>query len=182
MIAPYLAFRKQTTEFHDRHFSTLCTQKCFSSQLSACCQREGIITFFADLFINAFQSSADQLDRIINTLVSGNPTQKCVYLGQSGCLWRIKPIVCEMFLCDHAKQSVLDTNPSANAEWERLQNEKKRFTWPDRQVLFDTIEHLFLDRRLFSTLMYLNTSPGLLQLKKKSGVPVYPIKIRKNLQ
>jgi hypothetical protein len=31
---------------------------------------------------------------------------KCVFLGHEGCLWRIKPIVCEMFLCDAAENVV----------------------------------------------------------------------------
>lgn len=59
--AGYLEFRREVRSFLDDHFSSVCTRTCFHSRLSACCTREGIITFFADLekkFIDAGLRSA----------------------------------------------------------------------------------------------------------------------------
>jgi len=55
-IKSYLKFRKTVASFQDQHFADICSQKCFTSQTSACCGREGIITFFADVVINALLS------------------------------------------------------------------------------------------------------------------------------
>ena len=51
-LTDYLEFRKEVDEFLSAHFSEVCTQKCYQSRLSACCSREGIVTFFADVVIN----------------------------------------------------------------------------------------------------------------------------------
>ena len=41
-------------------------------------------------------------------------------------------------------------------------------TWPDRPVLFDELEKLFIKEGYDSPLMYCHKSPGLLRLKSKS--------------
>jgi len=51
-----------------------------------------------------------------------------------------------------------------------LEQESRRFKWPDRPVLFDTLEKLFLDAGFHSPLMYLHTSPGLLRVKQQAGL------------
>ena len=43
--ADYLQFRSRVDRFLERHFSGICTLQCFESSRSACCSREGIITF-----------------------------------------------------------------------------------------------------------------------------------------
>ena len=47
-----------------------------------------------------------------------------------------------------------------------LAQERKRFTWPDRPVLFDDLEQYFMDAGCTSPHMYLHNSPGLLRVKQ----------------
>ena len=51
------------------------------------------------------------LESLQDVLTPPHEGFKCVFLGHEGCLWRIKPIVCEMFLCDAAENVVLKENP-----------------------------------------------------------------------
>ena len=51
-----------------------------------------------------------------------------------------------------------------------LREQEKAFKWPDRSVLFDDLEKVFLDLGYRSTLMHLNLSPGLLKVKKMAGL------------
>jgi hypothetical protein len=143
----------------------LCTKKCFTSRSSACCGREGIATFFADVVINALCSTDEQLDLLEQALRQDPGGFKCVYIGKSGCLWRIKPIVCEMFLCDEAKNTVLRPDPVLLRQWEELRVREKEYTWPDKPVLFDELEALFIRAGCDSPLMYFHRSPGLLRIK-----------------
>jgi hypothetical protein len=46
----------------------------------------------------------------------------------------------------------------------------KSFRWPDRPVLFDQLEQVFMAVGCRSPLMYINTSPGLLRIKQKAGL------------
>ncbi|MBP1738182.1 MAG: hypothetical protein H6Q48_475 [Deltaproteobacteria bacterium] len=117
----------------------MCTQACFTTRQSACCNRDGIATFFADVVINALLSSGEDLGVLRNTLERDPGGFKCVYLGEKGCLWRLKPIVCEMFLCDRAKASVLDKDKALRDLWEGLLLKEKQFTWPDKPILFDAL-------------------------------------------
>jgi len=172
--APYRSFRAATSDFLDRHFGAVCTEKCFRGQLSACCSREGIVTFFADMAVNVLVSDAPELDALGAVLDVPNPGFKCVYLGDRGCLWRIKPIVCEMFLCDSALSAAFDGDSDAAARWEELKEERKRFTWPDRPVVFDDLETHFMAAGPTSPLMYLHNSPGLLRVKQRAGMPSRP--------
>ena len=168
LVADYLTYRKTVGTFLSDHFRAVCTRKCFMSRLSACCSRDGIITFFADMVINVLISENVQLRDLEAVLQKSHEGYKCVYLGKTGCLWRIKPIVCEMFICDAAKESVFRKDASARKEWESLNRQKKRYTWPDRPVLFDGLERYFIDAGYASSLMYLNNSPGLLRVKKQA--------------
>jgi hypothetical protein len=167
-IADYLSFRKAVDIFLGDHFSDICDRTCFQNRLSVCCSREGIITFFADMVINALCSRQEDLDRFFEVLEQPNHGFKCVYLGEEGCLWKIKPIVCEMFLCDQAETSVFGRHPDARQKWHALKEQGKSFKWPDRPVLFDELEQYFLDAGLESPLMYLHNSPGLLRVKKQA--------------
>lgn len=169
MAADYLSFRDETDAFLSRHFSQVCAPKCFQHRLSACCSREGIITFFADVVINLLVSPDDETDILMRVLKKPNQGFKCVYLGENGCIWRVKPIVCEMFLCDAAQKEVFGDNPDIRAAWERLDQRKKAYTWPDRPVLFDALEAHFLNAGHTSPLMYLHNSPGLLRVKATMG-------------
>jgi len=154
------------------NFGRLCTQNCYEKKLSACCNREGVITFFADLVINALVSEKKLLDLMLIRLQKGNTGYKCVYLDKSGCIWQLKPIVCEMFLCESAKKNVFKKKPRARETLEKLKLQEKSFKWPDKPVLFDDIETFFLDSGYSSPLMYFHNSPGLLRIKqlgKSSG-------------
>jgi hypothetical protein len=71
-----------------------------------------------------------------------------------------------MFLCDQAKKTVLETDDQLKLEWEKLRKKEKDFTWPDKPVLFDEIEEIFINAGLDSPLMYFHKSPGLLRVKK----------------
>ncbi len=166
----YVDFRHDLKAFLDRHFSDICIQKCFQSRLSACCSREGIIAFFADVVVNALVSPDADLDVLYSTLQRPNRGKKCIFLGPRGCLWQMKPIVCERFLCDSASNVVFTKFPHARQVWDELLEREKRFTWPDRPVLFDALERHFMNAGYHSPLMYLHNSPGLLRVKSLSGL------------
>jgi hypothetical protein len=162
----YLAFRREVDEFLRYHFSEVCTANCFQSRRSACCSKEGIITFFADVVVNALNSTADETEALFQALQFPRNDFKCVYLGPSGCLWRVRPIVCAMFLCDAAAKNTFDAHPPVVRQWERFRERRQRFTWPDRAVLFDELEKFFIAAGCTSPLMYLHNSPGLLRVKR----------------
>jgi len=85
-------------------------------------------------------------------------------------MWKIKPIVCGMFICDTAKKLALHGSPKLMREWDALKKKEKSFTWPDRPVLFDEIESYFITAGCSSPLMYMHNSPGLLRVKKRGGM------------
>jgi hypothetical protein len=148
-----------------QHFSAVCTRKCFTNQSSACCNKEGIVTFFADVVINVFLSSDREVNALLNVISRGAGGFKCVYLTENVCLWRLMPIVCEMFLCKHARDTVLENNNVLRTRWEKLRQRERRYTWPSRPVLFDKLEEFFIQGGLDSPLMYFHHSPGLLRVK-----------------
>jgi hypothetical protein len=170
VCAPYLAFRTAVARFQARHLQALCTRACFQNRLSACCNRDAIITFFADLVVNALVSTADEMTRLLGALENPRPDLKCIYLADDGCLWQIKPIVCAMFVCEKAQQTAFASNPALTKAWRALEQKARRFRWPDRPVLFDTLEARFLAAGCCSPLMYLHNSPGLLRIKRKAGL------------
>lgn len=170
MVADYLEFRRRVDSFFETYFGSVCDRACYQSRLSACCSREGIITFFADVVINQLFSEDAEIDELAGALRKINNTMKCVYLGSGGCRWKIKPIVCQMFLCEPAKTRVFRDHPAAESEWIELERERKNFTWPNRPVLFDIIEKYFIAMGCASALMYMHQSPGLLRVKKKAGL------------
>ncbi len=165
-IADYLLFRNEVEAFLNKHFSKLCTQKCYQNNRSACCSRDGIITFFGDMVVNTLVSAEDEIELVMSAIQMPDNSLKCIYLGPQGCLWRVKPIVCEMFLCKTAAQEVFGQKPQAAEAWNRFKKRRKGFTWPDRPVLFDDLERYFMEAGYSSPLMYLHNSPGLLRVKK----------------
>ena len=165
-LADYLCFRRDVDTFLSTHFSDICTETCYQSRISACCTREGIITFFADVVVNVIMSDEIAIKTLFSVLRSSQEGSKCIYLGEKGCLWQVKPLVCEMFLCKKAEDAVLKINQDLQNEWHVLQKREKTFRWPDQIVLFDELEQLFLDVGHSSPLMYLHNSPGLLRVKK----------------
>jgi hypothetical protein len=165
-VAEYLEFRTRVQQFLSQHFSAICTQACYQNQRSACCSRDGIITFFADVVINVLTSGRAEIEALRSLIKKPQSNLKCIYLTENGCTWRIKPIVCEMFLCKASMVRVFEKTPQAKQQWETLQQEKMRFTWPDQPVLFDWIESCFMDAGYTSPLMYLHKSPGLLRVKQ----------------
>ena len=167
-LTDYLTYRDTVDAFQANYLRDICNRNCYQSKLSACCSRDGIIVFFADVIINALMADLTALDRLEEVLTRPHEGFKCVFLGHEGCLWRIKPIVCEMFLCSAAEKAVLKENPIAQKRWEALFRQKKDFTWPDRPVLFDTLEQICIEAGYTSPLMYLHNSPGLLRVKKKA--------------
>jgi hypothetical protein len=166
-VGPYLEFRSEVSRFQKEFLPEICTQACFATRQSACCNRDGIATFFADVVINALLSSVEDL-ALLKTALENDPGGfKCVYLGEKGCLWRLKPIVCEMFLCDRVKEIVLGRDMNLRARWEALLRDEKQFTWPDKPILFDDLEEIFLKAGLKSPLMYCHLSPGLCRVKAR---------------
>jgi hypothetical protein len=168
-IGDYMNFRQSVDRFLNRYFSRVCSRTCYRSRTSACCSKDGIITFFADTVINALHADAPALDRMDAVLSRHNSGHRCVYLGDDGCRWTVRPVVCAMFLCDRAMSAVFDDDPPARLTWESLRKQEKSFKWPDRPVLFDDLEKVFLDLGYRSSLMHLNLSPGLLRIKKQAG-------------
>lgn len=169
-ISDYLVFREDVEDFFRRWFEQLCSENCYSSRRSACCSRDGIIAFWADVVINARRSDSEELDRLEKAIRNPEKAYKCIFLTQSGCAWRIKPIVCEMFLCSEAEQAVFAAHPDARTTWRELEERKKRFTWPDRLVLFEVLEKIGMDAGCDSPLMYMHKSPGLLRLIRERKV------------
>jgi hypothetical protein len=167
-ISDYLMFRSTVDAFLGEHFENICTLKCYQSNVSACCSREGIITFFADVAVNVLVSEESEIKILSKVLMAPNTGSKCIYLSSHGCTWRIKPIICEMFLCDPAEEAVFKTNPSANRLWLQLKQREKQYRWPDRPVLFDDLEKYFIAAGYSSPLMYLHNSPGLLRIKEQA--------------
>jgi hypothetical protein len=168
LTAEYLAFRKKVDAFLAAHLSDVCTLKCYKNRLSACCSKEGIITFFADVVINALVSSQKEIGLLTRVLGEANKGFKCIYLGPDGCLWHLKPIVCEMFICDDVQKHIFNSKPEARQKWEEFKQLKKHFTWPDRPVLFDAMEAISMKAGYTSPLMYLHNSPGLLRVKQQA--------------
>ncbi len=171
-IGPYLEFRKTIDGYHARHFKHTCQKTCFDTGLSACCGFESIITFFADHVINALVGGLDLLDRLVPMLERPNRTEKCVYLGESGCLWETSPISCAMFFCDQAKESAFSNCLEAEKTLTTLKEKEKEYTWPIKPVLFDDLEKYFLQFGVESPHLYFHRSPGLLRLKAKAGLNV----------
>ena len=167
-IRPYLNFRADVEEFQKRHFSEICTQKCFMNRMSACCGRVGIATFFADVVINVLLSTSDEVDTLVKALLEDPGGFSCVYLTPEGCLWRLKPIVCEMFLCKYAQESILERNEPLQTHWNNLRRRERRYTWPSRPVLFNKLEWFFIQAGFDSPLMYFHKSPGLLRVKEQA--------------
>lgn len=165
---PYLDFRDKVDRYLDHHLSSYCTQACFNSQTSACCSKDGIITFWADMVINACCCPDDALNALISAVKKPRYAQKCVYLGSKGCLWMVRPLVCAMFVCDQLQADVINQDPNLATLWEQFRQQAKGFRWPDRPVLFDRLEEIFMDLGCQSPLMYINSSPGLMRVKKKS--------------
>ena len=77
----------------------------------------------------------------------------------------MKPIVCEMFLCDEAERTVFGVNHNALKQWNEFKEIKKNYTWPDKPVLFEYLEMIFMEKGCKSPLMYIHYSPGLLIIK-----------------
>ena len=169
-VVKYMQFRRRVDEFLARHFSTICTQSCFQTDRSACCSRDGIITFFADVVVNAIYSSPSELEALLEALTRPHVGAKCVFLGSAGCLWHVTPIVCALFLCDTAQEQAFADQPSEAEEWQALCSEARAFKWPDRSVLFDALEKYFIAAGCDSSLMYLHKSPGLLRVKRDAGI------------
>ncbi|MBW1982139.1 MAG: hypothetical protein JRJ12_13060 [Deltaproteobacteria bacterium] len=166
-IRNYLRFRKAVRTFQEEHLADLCQQKCFVSHTSACCGREGIITFFADVVLNVLVSTEKEIDALLAALQSDRGGPNCVYLTSAGCLWRLKPVICEMFLCEEARRHLAQGNGELARWWARLKRQEKYYTWPTRPVLFDMLESLFIEAGYESPLMYFHQSPGLLRLKSR---------------
>ena len=166
-LTDYLTFRDAVDAFQKNYFRDICKRKCYQSKLSACCSRDGIIIFFAEVIINALMADPASLEHLQDVLTHPHDGFKCVFLGHEGCLWRIKPIVCEMFLCDAAENGVLKENPVARKRWDALVRQKKDYTWPDRQVLFDSLEQICIEAGYTSPLMFFHNSPGLLRVKRQ---------------
>ncbi|MBW1842297.1 MAG: hypothetical protein JRI75_10970 [Deltaproteobacteria bacterium] len=167
-ISDYLLFRDEVDAFLRKHFEITCTQNCYQSGVSACCSREGIITFFGDVVINVLVSGETEIKGLATVLQRPNTGFKCIYLGGQGCMWRIKPMVCEMFLCEQAKKEVFGLKPWADKLWQELKRREKLYRWPDQPVLFDDLERYFMARGYSSPLMYLHNSPGLLRVKTRA--------------
>ena len=170
LCEPYMAFRQEVDHFLACYFSDVCTRNCYESRLSACCSKDGIIAFFADVVVNALASTNAQLDQLEMALGLPNDRFKCVYLSNNGCLWAVKPIVCQMFLCDSAQKTVFLNTPGVEDNWKHFREKEKVFKWPDKPVLFDRLEKAFLDLGIDSPLMYFHHSPGLLMVKQKAGL------------
>jgi hypothetical protein len=168
-VRAYMAFRKQLDEFSARHLVAFCTQACFRSRTSACCSKDGIVTFWADMVINVAHADKQQIDDLFDAIERPLFRDKCIYLGENGCRWQIRPLGCALFLCDRVQDEVLAQHAGRRRQWNAFQSEARKFRWPDRPVLFDRLEQVFMEAGCRSPLMYINTSPGLMRIKQHSA-------------
>lgn len=166
-IQPYLHFRTRLAEFQALTFVPHCRATCYDTALSACCGFESIFTFFADQVITTIESSPADMEAVFRVLSRPNETRNCVYLGENGCLWKVPPVSCAMFLCDGIRKEILEPRPEAAQTWNQFREEEKEYTHPVRPVLFDSVESLFIRLGADSPHMYFHKSPGLLRLKEK---------------
>ena len=169
-IQPYIQFREEVEIFLSSYCSDACTLNCYTSKTSACCSKDGIIIFWADVLINAVCSTQEQLGMLMASIRFPKIDYKCIYLGATGCCWQVRPLVCAMFLCNFVQQGSIDKNENACDRWAVLNSRAKSFRWPDRPVLFDQLEQRCMSIGIHSSLMYLNNSPGLLAIKRKAGL------------
>jgi hypothetical protein len=168
-LSAYLAYRRQMDEFSERHFTAFCTPKCFESRASACCSKDGIITFWADVVVNVANADRKQIDDLFSTITTPLFANKCIYLGENGCRWAIRPLGCALFLCDPVQEAVLVRHARLRRQWEVFESTAKAFRWPDRPVLFDHLEQVFIEAGCRSSLMYINTTPGLLRVRQQAN-------------
>ncbi|MHC1745464.1 MAG: hypothetical protein AB9873_20900 [Syntrophobacteraceae bacterium] len=178
-IQPYLRFREAVDRFFFEHFLGECRKACFETGISGCCGFESIITFASDHAINVLCSEPARIAALVDVLTRPNRTGKCVYLGPNGCLWSVRPISCAMFLCGRVKSLVLDGARDCEDEWSRLQNEEKAFTFPDRPVLFDSLEARLIESGVESPHLFFHRSPGLLLVKEKAGLWKRPASLKR---
>ena len=143
-IQSYVQFRNQLDNFLTQHFGQVCTRACFESRTSACCSKDGIIAFWADLVINAIHATQKEVDDLSASIQNPLYPHKCIYLGAQGCRWRIRPLGCALFLCDRVQDAVLKPCPDLRKRWEYFLVTGKSFRWPDRPVLFDKLEQVFM--------------------------------------
>lgn len=169
-MQPYLRFREAVDRFFTEHFLSSCREQCFETGISGCCGFESIITFFSDHAINMLFSDESRIAELVDVLTRPNLSGKCVYLGPGGCLWNIRPISCAMFLCGRVKALVLGDSSDCTERWDRLRAEEKDFTYPDRPVVFDTLEARFMELGIESPHLFFHHSPGLLRVKEKAGL------------
>lgn len=170
LILPYLEFRNRVDQFLNTYFGTHCTRSCYANSRSACCSKDGIIVFWADVAINMLCSDEVQRTDLERALQKPFQDHKCTYLGARGCRWRVRPLVCAMFLCDPVRATVFQAGNEIEAQWKALQQRAQHFRWPDKPVLFDYFETYFIDLGGRSSLMHINGSPGLLRIKRQAGL------------
>jgi hypothetical protein len=159
-LQPYLHFRRELEEYQCRYFGPICRESCFETYLSSCCGFESIITFFADQVITFLLSTPEEIAALSKALERPNKTGKCVYLGENGCIWRVRPISCAMFLCDQVKKIVFERHSEAKSLWKDFQEQEKEYNWPTKPVLFDELEKYFLPLGVESPHLYFHRSPG----------------------
>ncbi len=169
-MKPYLDFRRRLDRFSQKHFNAHCTSACFQSKRSACCSKDGIITFWADMVVNTCCGGPAQMALLHEAIKKPHFSDKCIYLAPGGCLWNVRPLVCAMFICDRVQDVVLGASPADSQRWDTFKSCAKSFRWPDKPVLFDYLEAVFIAAGCDSSLMYLHKSPGLLRIKKRSGL------------
>jgi hypothetical protein len=172
-LKDYIYFRTVVDDFLSQFFKDVCTRRCFVTRESACCSKDGIMAFWGDMTVNAVLSNEKEVESLLTALKKSNTGRNCVYLAETGCLWKVKPIICQMFLCSNAKNEVFKEFPYAETQWFELKKQERKFIWPDRQVLFDDLEDMAVRTGICSPLMYMHTSPGLLRVKElaRSGKP-----------
>ncbi|MFP5213179.1 MAG: hypothetical protein ACLGPL_07345, partial [Acidobacteriota bacterium] len=115
-------------------------------------------------------STPGEREEIVRVLDRPNTTERCVYLGKKGCIWKVRPISCAMFFCDQAKERVFSGRSDLSERWGELQKGEKEFTLPVKPVLFDELEEYFMGLGVDTPHMYFHKSPGLLRLKARSGL------------
>jgi hypothetical protein len=169
-IEPYLEFRGRVDQFLNIHFGDHCTQSCYTNRRSACCSKDGIIVFWADVVINVLCSDDALLADLEQALLNPFQEYKCIYLGAQGCRWRVRPLGCAMFLCDPVRAAVFQAGNAIEGQWMELQQRAQDFRWPNKPVLFDDLETYFLELGGRSSLMHINYSPGLLRIKRQAGL------------
>lgn len=115
-IDAYVKFRHRLESFLEKQMGGYCSQACYESRTSACCSKDGVIIFWADVVVNALSSSRGEMESLEKSIKAPAFPDKCIHLTANGCRWRVRPLVCAMFVCQKIEREVIDQDETVTTD------------------------------------------------------------------